>query len=293
MPTKKGGAAVSLNVDRRKQEFAPIKRGDVRNDAREDLTHERHHLLKTIHDALRHGNRWATEQNARARLKEVERLLEALPAAPSSTNYFEVNATLVGNAARTKTLMGKEYRVVPAVLLRSQVLNNNLGRTFVPAQYFTDVWAEMWNGVPVVTKNHPQARGQSISARQPGILEQYGAGQVFNAAVRNVTGNPELTAQVWLDVDRADDVPELKEILKRLNNGETVELSTGFPVRVTAQTGVHNGEQYDAVLEPFGADHLAIFADKTGACSVSDGCGLGVNQSEPTHMPFKPYFAAK
>jgi hypothetical protein len=85
---------------------------------------------------------------------------------------------------------------------------------------------------------------------------------------------------VWLDPSRATDVPDLTAILVKLDQGETVELSTGFPVRsVEEAPGVHNGRAYDRVIRPAGFDHLAVFAGKTGACSVTDGCGLGVNHA--------------
>lgn len=177
---------------------------------------------------------------------------------------------------RTEELMGREFRVFPAVLVREQVLNNNLGRTFLPAEEITEGWASTANGAPVII-DHPTSRGMPISARSPDVLNARGTGFLFRARVENA----RMKADVFLDPARATAVGALVAILAKLDKGETVELSTGFPLRGLDETpGVFNGREYDLVLRPAGFDHLAIFADKQGACSISDGCGLGVNHAD-------------
>jgi len=122
-----------------------------------------------------------------------------------------------------------------------------------------------WRSSAAVPLGHKSSSGASFSCF------------VFNVARRE----SELVGEVWVDPTRVDAVSDLPAILEKLSANETVELSTGFPARLQRVEGVHNGEQYDAVLEPTGFDHLAIFAQKTGACSVDDGCGLGVNEDAP------------
>jgi hypothetical protein len=100
---------------------------------------------------------------------------------------------------------------------------------------------------------------------------------VFDAHASS-NGATQLKAEVWLDVARSEYIPELQTIIKRLQAGEPVELSTGFLSITEEADGIHKGEAYDKILHPRGADHLAIFLDKTGACSLEDGCGLGVQQ---------------
>jgi hypothetical protein len=174
--------------------------------------------------------------------------------------------------------MDRPFRVVPAVLVQSQILNNNLGTTFLPLESLTDEWAESANGAPVVV-NHPTARGgHPISARSPAVLNVSGCGLIFGAKIEN----EKLVGEVWIDEARSAAVNGLAPILEKLDNGETVELSTGFPVFIDRTPGVHNGKKYDAVIRPGGGlDHLAIFADQIGACSVADGCGLAANHEGP------------
>lgn len=177
---------------------------------------------------------------------------------------------------RTESLLGREFRVVPATLVRSQILRNNLGATFLPPEVITDTWADTANGAPVLI-DHPTSGGRSVSGRTPGILNAMGVGFLFNVRAEN----GELKGDVWLDPSRVDAVNDLGPILAKVDNGTPVELSTGFPAMIENVSGTHDGERYDMVLKPAGFDHLAVFAEKTGACSVSDGCGMSTNESDP------------
>jgi hypothetical protein len=174
---------------------------------------------------------------------------------------------------RTETLMGREYRVVPARLVKSQVLNNNLGKTYLPESSITDLWAQMSNDAPVVL-DHPTRRGIHVSGRSKDVLNARGLGRLYHVRVENSV----LKGDVFLDPSRRDVVPELGIILAKVDAGEPVELSTAFPVHRERSSGVFNGRQYDWTIYPTGPlDHLAVFTEKRGACSVADGCGLGVN----------------
>lgn len=190
--------------------------------------------------------------------------------------------------SRSEELMGKEYVVFPAVMVRSQVLNNNLGRSLLPAYEFTETWAAQWNGTPVVAGEHPKRNGVDVSARDPEVLNTQGVGVIFNARTVHSGELAELKAEVWLDTSRTEEVPELQNILDSLEADTPVELSTGFMAFVEEEAGVFNGREFDLVMHPVGADHLAIFSEAIGACSVSDGCGLGVNQDGEGDMADEP-----
>jgi hypothetical protein len=127
---------------------------------------------------------------------------------------------------------------------------------------------------PVLTL-HPEKRGQPVSGRDRGILNASGAGFLLNVRAEG----DELRGDVFIDAARAEAIADLKVILAKLEKGEPTELSTGFPVSIEETKGAHNGRDYDRIIRPAGFDHLAIFATATGACSIKDGCGLGVNHS--------------
>ena len=198
---------------------------------------------------------------------------------PEATEQWVEIAVQAFGPGRVEQLMGREYKVYPAVLVRSQVLQNNLGRTFLPPEEITEEWANGLNGAPVIV-DHPSKMGQPISARDPEILNARGIGFLFSGhAGAGADGVQEVRADVWLEVARSAQVAELGVIMAKLDKGESPEISTGFPLRALEETpGVHNAKPYDRVLRPAGWDHLAVFADqKKGACGVKDGCKLNVN----------------
>lgn len=176
-------------------------------------------------------------------------------------------ATNLSGPVRRVMFMGREHIAVPAVLVRSKVLRNNLGVTYLPPDAITPEWADIANGRPAVA-DHPRT-----SANSPEVLNKLGIGLLFNTRAEG----DALRADVYLDPARAGDVPDLTAILAKLEAGEKVEVSTGFPVSIDETPGAFNGEQYERVIHPVGFDHLAVFAKSIGACSVKDGCGLAAN----------------
>jgi hypothetical protein len=159
------------------------------------------------------------------------------------------------------------------------VLRNNLGVTFLPADQLTSEWAELWNGIPVLVGPHPTMRGEPVSGRDPVIWNERGVGWIFHARVEQESATVRrLVGEVWLDESRAAVVPGFQAVLDRVTSGQPVELSTGFPTQTESQVGQFEGEAFEMVMYPAGADHLVISTEMTGACAVSDGCGLGANE---------------
>lgn len=207
------------------------------------------------------------------------------PAEHARHVHWTGTAKAVLGRPRTATFMGRTFRVVPAVLVRSQVLRNNLGTSFLPADEITDAWAEMWNGIPVLVGEHPRHMGESISGRSPELWDARVVGWIFNAKVEQESASVrKLVGEVWLDESRAAVVTGFQAVLDHLAAGDVVELSTGFPTQTEPQAGQFGEEAYELVMHPVGADHLVISVDMTGACSVRHGCGLGAQEEERTSM---------
>lgn len=184
--------------------------------------------------------------------------------------HITLNAVLDGKP-RTEQVMGRDYAVFPAVLVRSQVLNNNLGVTFLPADEIKAT-VGAWNGVPV-TIGHPLKDGAPISARDPDVLNAFGVGQLFRARFED----DALKADVFVDLARTGGIDGADAVVTGIHSGQVGEISTGFGTVLDRVEGSHNGERYDAVMRNVQPDHLALLVGQKGACSVSDGCGLGVN----------------
>lgn len=191
---------------------------------------------------------------------------------------FALAAAAKSAPARQEQFLGRPFLVIPAVLVRSQVLRNNLGVALLPPADITADWADLWNGIPVLIGDHPTQRGASISGRNPQLWDARGVGWVFNARAEDESpGIRRLVAEVWLDEARAGAVPGLQAVLDRVRNGQIVELSTGFGTHIEQLTGNFQGDPFEIVMHPLNADHLVVSADMTGACAVRDGCGLGAN----------------
>src|SRR5689334_10129424 len=82
---------------------------------------------------------------------------------------------------RSEQFLGREFLVAPAVLVRSQVLHNNLGVMLLPSEDITEEWAKAWNGIPVLVGPHPTERGVHVSGRTPHLWNERCAGWIFNA----------------------------------------------------------------------------------------------------------------
>lgn len=206
--------------------------------------------------------------------------------------YISVNTR---GAFRRASLNGRPHLVVRSTLIRSGVLAGSRGRLFYPPEEVVKNY-DSWDGLPV-TWRHPKLDGQHVKARDPHVLNLFQVGQLFGSRASNGT----LTSELWLDEARLrefdDSLPDHLRVTPRLLSGKPVELSTGL---FTDNTPVdphtnpqHKGKPYDFVARNYRPDHLALLPDEVGACSVSDGCGVGiVNAGNPKSVStgkFKPY----
>jgi hypothetical protein len=128
-----------------------------------------------------------------------------------------------------------------------------------------------WNGVPV-TVGHPQARdGSSLPANDPQVLTNWSVGRIFGAVVSNGV----LKAEAWLDIAKAERV--YPGLVKRLERGDTMDVSTGYFCTPEQVTGNVNGKTYSEVHRNLRPEHLALLPDEQGACGWEDGCGVRSN----------------
>lgn len=194
---------------------------------------------------------------------------------------METLAVNITGKTRRETLNGRKYIVAPLSLIVPGVLNGSEGPLLYPLdEVKKSTYA--WNGMPIV-KNHPTVNGKHVSARNPEVYQESFLGTVFNSHT-----DDHLSAEGWFDIEKTREVDP--RILNRLENGEQIELSTGLlPDIEPAKDGENifvnaKGEtkEYTGITRNYRPDHLAILPDDQGACSISDGCGVMVNQE---HAP--------
>lgn len=154
---------------------------------------------------------------------------------------------------------GREHLVVPVVAVVEGVLNNQL----VLAQ---EMHAHNWNGVPV-TVQHPEVNGFPISANDPNVVSNQVVGRMY----RVQKAEDRLKGELWLDVEKANSVQD--GMIASLENGQAMEVSTGYFADIQQVQGNHQGEPYEAIQRNIQPDHLALLPNGEGACNWADGCG--------------------
>lgn len=185
-----------------------------------------------------------------------------------------VRFILNGGKSKTRyeTLEGKEYLVVPMVMIVEGVFEGSDGPIYYPGDELAKT-PESWNYKPVVNY-HPEENGEGISACSPVVIESRKVGIIMNTSYK---GKNKLAAEAWLDHEKLKKVDP--RILEMVEKGTPVNVSTGLFLdqETLAEEKEFNGRKYKKVAKNLRPDHLAILPDKTGACSIADGAGLLIN----------------
>ncbi len=184
--------------------------------------------------------------------------------------YRSLNLRGATGALRTATFRTREHLVVPVVALVEGVIQavNAEFPEFVPAEVIKRV-PTAWNNRAVVA-DHPVEGGTQVSANAPHILEAYQFGHIFNSSA------PEdrLVVEAWIDESLIRTGTVAEQVVRRLKNGEVVEVSVGAYVFTEPREGTFKGLKYYAVWTEIIPDHLAMLNENdVGACSVEMGCG--------------------
>lgn len=190
------------------------------------------------------------------------------------TRFFTHATTLAGASTHTAMLDGRKHLVVPVVALVAGVVN---GLLIEPEELRK--FADAWNGRPIPLR-HPKQDGDYVSANSPDIIERQVIGQFFNA---HITDGHKLVGELWLDIGKCEQLGgDALATLRRLEDGQPVEVSTAYFCDVAPFIGNHNGDPYTGIQRNLRPDHLALLPDEVGACSWQDGCGAPrVNSEQP------------
>lgn len=193
---------------------------------------------------------------------------------PPTTNkavHQQLACNILPKIVRHDTMEGRDFLVVPSVILIEGVHKGSEGPLFYPKEELEKTPA-VWNHKPVVVY-HPEINGVGVSACAPDILTSRKIGVMMNTRFEK----GKLKTEVWLEKDRANTVDE--RIMAALEKNEMMELSTGVFVDSEQTQGEWNGEDYVGIARNYRPDHLAILPDKIGACSINDGAGFLRNEA--------------
>ena len=184
---------------------------------------------------------------------------------------------LGGSEIRVEALEGRPHFVAPMVMIVEGVVNGSRGPLYYPGDEIKH-YAPAWNHRPIVVY-HPKRNGSPISACTPEVLNTRKIGVVLNN-VSDVKPGTELVrwkAEAWIDKSRCRQVDS--RVYDALENKQPIEVSTGLATVNEKVDGTFNGVVYNAIARRYMPDHLAILPDTPGACSLNDGAGLLVNDS--------------
>jgi hypothetical protein len=180
---------------------------------------------------------------------------------------FERVKTNIRPVVRNDSMEGRDFRVVPTVMMVEGVHNGSVGPVYYSPEELGKLTAGM-NHRPVVVYHPSINNGCGGSACTPTELTTRKVGVTMNVAFED----GKLKSEAWLEQDRMDAVDG--RIGEAVENGEMMELSTGFFMNLVKEEGEWNGEKYGAVAQNLQLDHLALLPDEIGACSIEDGAGF-------------------
>lgn len=201
---------------------------------------------------------------------------------------IQIKANLA-KSNRLEMLDNEQYLVSPVVLLVEGVHSGNLGPTYYTNEDLAK-YANAWNGIPVVTPEHPKKDNKAISANSPEIIQASSIGRIFNTKYVEIEGHGRLESEVWTNINKAKNIaPGTLSLLQAL---APVEVSTGLYSDDEKVSGQWGNEEYKVIARNYVPDHLAILMNEEGACSQTDGCGIRsnnkkeeANMSEKTNVP--------
>lgn len=183
-------------------------------------------------------------------------------------NLIEVQNAVSRYRPRRDELEGQSCVVVPATLLRVGVFNGSGGPTYYSLEALNRA-AALWNGVVVAAYHPVDFTGHPVRiVDSPERFSQAAVGRVFNARMEG----DALKGDLWIFESRLAAINP--QLLDQIMRAAPVEISTGLlPTRVGG-SGNWNNQSYESELIEMFPDHLALLADRPGACSYSDGCGI-------------------
>jgi hypothetical protein len=200
------------------------------------------------------------------------------------TQVRQLTATLRKAEIRSANLQGRDYTVVPAVMLMGDMIisaGGSSGPELVPAEELAKL-PTSWNTRPVLL-DHP-ANG---IAGEPSTIEQAAFGQLFGT---EFTDN-RLRTEVWIDDERVAALG--LDVKERLASEEGISVSVGVSITLERTAGKIGDTEYVGIWRNLVPDHLAVLpAGTPGACSVSAGCGLNRTASDGSPQDVK-YFISR
>ncbi len=183
------------------------------------------------------------------------------------------NGSIAG-PVRRKKLHGREYIVAPITIMRPGIMAGNRGPLLYGGEE-NSRYTRHWNHIPLVI-DHPQ-KG---SARTADFLNERGIGFALDS---KDLGGGVIQVDGYFDVAilKSDLAKHGRRILRGLERGDKLEVSTGLDGKIHNGEGRYDGQRYVGRVTDYVPDHIAVLTTKRGACGVVDGCGVNNAAGRP------------
>lgn len=196
-----------------------------------------------------------------------------------------VRSTLHCNAA---AIAEKEFEGVPHIIIQGakhMIGDSVMNGILYPSESMRTLNSELTNADRYVSApvGHPIINGNYGSAEDPRSLIRHSIGAFhYNWRVEN----DRLMSDTAINPEVAKMSEDGRELLRRINEEEDVDISTGFYLDGVFDKGVSaNGEDYEMTANYLILDHSAILINEPGAKTSSEGVGLFANDSKGGKIP--------
>ena len=233
---------------------------------------DRHTHLAWVHDIAGEKDKADLHRKASDANMEAAKATGKTGMKHNSYASREIIIANLGTTVREVVENGKRWLVAPLSMLVEGVLNGSKGPLFYPSDEARKT-IHKWDRIPI-TVNHPYhpTTGEPLSFNDQGVAERQQIGEV-----RDPKWDGKSRAEGWFDEAATRD--KAPSIYNSLKAGRAIELSTGLHTDNDPTPGEHNGVAYTAIARNHRPDHLAVLPDQRGACSLDDGCGVGVTNA--------------
>jgi len=165
-----------------------------------------------------------------------------------------------------RVVIGPRWTSAPVTLTRTGVHNGK----HKPAEVIRAMGDNNTCMVPVVF-DHPPGTDEDPEIHDPNLF----IGVVNELHVGISKGEPAYQGMIHLL-----NVPETEQHRAAMRAGQPLEVSIGFWFDHREGKGEYNDVKYDGIEENIRVFHLGLMKDVRAACSIEDGCGIGVSSQQ-------------
>lgn len=174
------------------------------------------------------------------------------------TTRIAINSKTTGKWRRE--MLGNREHIITNMV--SIVGDSTMNGIFYPLEQVKESYLQL-NNLPA-PNSHPTVAGQHISAFHPFAINAFNIGAFVRAP--RMKGK-KVENELLVDVEVANKSDDGQELIRRIENGEHIGVSTGLTINeLEPQTGVDDfGVPFQSIGRGFNFDHVAVLLNEDAA----------------------------